>query len=56
MRIVIKAHAYPQIMIKTPAKFQKDQPKTVGGVVLTRFLPLLYFHSVEAQKMSKLKI
>ena len=31
-------HAHFQSYIKTCVKFQKDQPKTVRGVALTRYL------------------
>ena len=36
IKILLKAHAYLQTMIKIPVKFQKDRYKIVGGVVLTR--------------------
>ena len=31
-RILKKTHAYLQAILKAQVKFQKDQPKTVGGV------------------------
>ena len=37
-RILLKAYANLQTMIKTPVQFQKDWSKTVGGVALTRYL------------------
>ena len=35
-RILKKQYAYLQTILKTPVKFQKDWPKTVGGVADTR--------------------
>ena len=37
-RFLKKAHAHLQTMPKTPVKFQKDPPKTLGGVALTRYI------------------
>ena len=37
VRITVKCHAHIQTLTKTPAKFQKDPAKTVGGVAFTRF-------------------
>ena len=51
-----KTHAYLQTILKAPVKFQKDQPKTVGGVKGTRYLLPIHFCSVKTQKMSKLKM
>ena len=31
-RILKKQHAYLQTILKAPVKFEKDWPKTVGGV------------------------
>ena len=56
LRILLKAHAYLQTMIKTPVKFQKDWFKTLGGVTITRYLLHIHFHSTEAWKKSKLKM
>ena len=36
--ILKKTHAYLQTILKAPVKFQKDWPKTVGGVEGTRYL------------------
>ena len=33
-RILEKAHAYFQTILKGSVSFQKDQPKTVGGVAM----------------------
>ena len=33
-----KQYAYLQTILKTPVKFQKDSPKTVGGVADTRYI------------------
>ena len=37
-------------------KFQKDQPETVKGVALTRYLLHMHFNSVRGKKKSKLKM
>ena len=37
-RILKKQYAYLQTIFKTPVKFQKDWPKTVGGVADTRMV------------------
>ena len=37
-RILKKQYAYLQTILKTPIKFQKDWPKTVGGVADTRMV------------------
>ena len=37
-RILKKQYAYLQTILKTPVKFQKDWPKTVGGVADTRIV------------------
>ena len=37
-RILKKQYAYLQTILKTPVKFQKDLPKTVGGVANTRMV------------------
>ena len=54
-KILKKPHAYLQTILKAPVKFQKDRPKTVGGVKGTRYLLPIYFCSIRTQKMSKLK-
>ena len=36
-----KPHAHLQTMNKTPTKFQKDQDKMLGGVVLTKYPPIV---------------
>ena len=40
MKIISKQYANFKTMTLTPAKFQKYQPKTVGGVAYTRYLLL----------------
>ena len=55
-RILKKPHAYLQTIFKALVKFQKDWPKTVGGVEGTRYLLPIHFCSIRAQKMSKLKM
>ena len=37
-RILKIQYAYLQTILKTPVKFQKDWPKTVGGVADTRMV------------------
>ena len=37
-RILKKQYAYLQTILKTPVKFEKDWPKTVGGVADTRMV------------------
>ena len=51
-RILKKPHAYLQTILKALVKFQKDWPKTVGGVEGTRYLLPIHFCSIRAQKMS----
>ena len=55
-RILKKPHAYLQAILKTPVKFQKNRPKTVGGVKGTRYLLPIDFCSIRTQKKSKLKM
>ena len=47
-RITVKCRAYLQTLTKTPAKFQKDPSKIVGGVEFTKV-------SI-CQKLTKLKL
>ena len=49
-------HAYLQTILKASVKFQKDWPKTVGGVEGTRYLFPIHFCSIWVKKMSKLKM
>ena len=51
-RILKKPHAFLQTIVKAPVKFQKDQPKTVGGVKGTRYLLPIYFCSIRTLKTS----
>ena len=55
-RILKKQYAYLQTILKTPVKFQKDLPKTVGGVADTRYILHIHICSIRARKMSKLKM
>ena len=55
-RILKKAHAYLQAILKAHVKFQKDRPKTVGGVKGTRYLLPIDFCNIKTQKMSKFKM
>ena len=55
-RILKKQYAYFQTIFKTSVKFQKDSPKTVGGVADTRYILHIHICSIRARKMSKLKI
>ena len=45
-RILKNPHAYLQAILKAHVKFQKDRPKTVGGVKGTRFLTDLGFNDM----------
>ena len=47
-----KTHAYLQAILKAHVKFQKDRPKTVGGVKGTRHLLPTDFCNIRTQKMS----
>ena len=40
-RILKKRYAYLQTILKAPVKFEKDWPKTVGGVVGRRMVGAL---------------
>ena len=55
-RILKNPHAYLQAILKAHVKFQKDQPKTVGGVKGTRYLLPIDFCNIRTQKMSKFKM
>ena len=54
-RILKNPPAYFQAILKAQVKFQKDQPKTVGGVKGTRYLLPIDFCKIRTQKMSKFK-
>ena len=45
LRITAKPHAHLQTLTKTPAKFQKDPTKIVGGDALTRMDKICDGHS-----------
>ena len=45
-RILKKTHANLQTIAKAPVKFQKDWPKTVGGVEGTRYLLKIRNHAL----------
>ena len=55
-RILKNPHAYLQAILKAHVKFQKDRPKTVGGVKGTRYLLPIDFCNIRTQKMSKFKL
>ena len=57
-RILKKQYAYLQTILKAPVKFEKDWPKTVGGVAGRRYMYILPIHfcSIRARKKSKLKM
>ena len=55
-RILKKQYAYLQTILKTPVKFKKDSPKTVGGVADTRYILHIHICSIRARKMSQLKM
>ena len=54
-RIPKNPPAYFQAILKAIIKFQKDRPKTVGGVKETRYLLPIDFCNIRTQKMSKFK-
>ena len=56
LRIISKPHAYLQTIYKTPVKFQKNQYKTVGGDVHTRYPLSIHFDSKNARKMAKFNL
>ena len=51
-----KQYAYLQTILKAPVKFEKDWPKTVGGVAGRRYILPIHFCSIRARKKSKLKM
>ena len=55
-RILKNPHAYLQAILKAHIKFQKDRPKTVGGVKGTMYLLPIHFFNIRTQKMSKFKM
>ena len=55
-RILKKNYAYLQTILKAPVKFEKDWPKTVGGVAGRRYILPRHFCSIRARKKSQLKI
>ena len=50
IRTLGKAHAYFQTILKGPVNFQKDHPKTVGGVARTRFIFPVHFCGIRSLK------
>ena len=54
-RILKKQCVYLQTILKVPVKFQKDWPKTVGGVAGRRYILPIHFCSIRARKKSKVK-
>ena len=52
-RILKKPHAYLQTILKAPVKFQKDWPKTVGGVEGTRYLLKIRNHALRTTESRK---
>ena len=56
-RILKKQYAYLQTILKASVKFEKDWPKTVGGVAGRRYILPIRFCSIRARKKSsKLKM
>ena len=54
-RILKKPHANLQTIAKAPVKFQKDWPKTVGGVEGTRYLLKIWNHALRTTHYRKPK-
>ena len=48
MRIIFKQHANLQIMVRTSVQLEKNQNKTVGEVVHTRYPMSIHFHFINA--------
>ena len=55
-RLLKKQYAYLQTILKALVKFEKDWPKTVGGVAGRRYISPVHFCSIRARKKSKLKM
>ena len=55
-RILKNPHAYLQATLKAYVKFQKNRPKTVGGVNGTRYLLPIDFCNIRTQTISKFKM
>ena len=49
-RVLKKQYAYLQTILKAPVKFEKDWPKTVGGVAGTRMVGALTDGQTDRQK------
>ena len=56
LMIISKPHAHLQSMVKTSVKFQKNQNKTVGGVVHTRHPLSIHFHCQNTRQTTKFKL
>ena len=54
--ILKNPHAYLPAILKALVKFQKDRPKTVGGVKGTRYRLPIDFCNIRTKKMSKFKM
>ena len=50
-RILKKQNAYLKTILKAPVKFEKDWPKTVGGVAGRRYILPIHFRSIRALKI-----
>ena len=48
-RILKKQYAYLQTILKAPVKFEKDWPKTVGGVAGTQMVGALTDRQMEGR-------
>ena len=51
-KILKKQYAYLQIILKALVKFEKDWPKTAGGVAGRRYILPIHFCSIRARKKS----
>ena len=56
LRIISEPYAYLQTMTKTPVKFLKNQFKTVGGVVPTRYPLSIHIITDNARKKAKFNL
>ena len=55
LRILEKAHAFSQSILKRPVNFYKDHPKTVGGAARTRCIFPIHFCGIRALKKALVK-
>ena len=52
-KILKKQYAYLQTILNAPVKFEKNWPKTVGGIAGRRYILPIHFCSIRARKKSR---